>query len=75
MWIYKSSVGTFSIRKQSNGFWGPLIDNEALGAYNSPEGAADDVYTQHTGHDSWDLLPPVIEPTDLTEWEKRGGNP
>ncbi len=69
-YTYRTRVGTFCIRPQPNspGRWWLCIGDDALGSYHSPEAAADDVYTQSTGHFEWDSLPPVEDPTDLSEW-------
>jgi hypothetical protein len=73
MWYhYKSLVGTFWICPEPNNPSRYLlgIDDTALGSYHSSEAAADDVYTQSTGWSDWDMLDPVVEPTDLSKWEK-----
>ncbi len=49
----RTVVGTFWIRPDNVHGWSLFIDDdrnvELLGSYSSPEAAADDVYTQHTG--------------------------
>jgi hypothetical protein len=72
VYYYRSRVGTFWIRPQSSnpGRVQLGVGDEILGSYHSPQAAADDVYTQHTGFDAWDSLPSVTEPTDLSEWQK-----
>ncbi len=67
-YIYKTRIGTFSILMQSGGRWGLWINDDLLGSYQSPESAANNVYTQTTGYYEWDSLDPVIEPCDLSEW-------
>jgi hypothetical protein len=72
VYYYRSSVGTFWIRPEPGS---PSqvqlgVGDEVLGCYHSPEAAADDVYTQHTGYYAWDSLPSVTDPTDLSEWQK-----
>jgi hypothetical protein len=74
--FYKhTSVGTFWIRPENMHGWSLFIDcggdTESLGSYSSPEAAADDVYTQHTGWDAWDIPNRRDAPTDLGEWEVR----
>ncbi len=72
VWYYKTRVGTFHIRPDAYNRhrWSLWIDDENLGSYDSPDAAADDVYTQHTGWNEWDSLPSVTQPTDLTEWRR-----
>ena len=67
MWVYRTSVGTFSIRPCNGGFnlW---INDENLGHYTSAIAAADDVYMCATGHWPWDQRMIVDQPTDLSEW-------
>lgn len=68
-----TAVGTFWIRPHDFGRWGLFIEKdgetELLGSYHSPEAAADDVYTQHTGWDTWDIPIRHDAPVDLGEWE------
>jgi hypothetical protein len=70
-YFYKSRVGVFEISPQVSvpGRYALLLKGEFLGSYHSPQAAADDVYTQHTGDHDWDSLSSVTEPSDLTEWE------
>ncbi|MFF5993672.1 hypothetical protein AAGS61_02805 [Lysinibacillus sp. KU-BSD001] len=71
MFIYRSPIGTFSIRVL-NGRYALCFANDVLGCYNSAGAAADDVYTHTTGHDKWDALDCRVNdvPTDIYEWEK-----
>ena len=69
MWYhYHSKVGTFWIGPDGERRFWLGIDEEKLGSYHSARAAADDVYTQSSGHAEWDSLPTVMEPCDLTEW-------
>ncbi len=68
MFYYKTDAGTFWIKQESNGRWTLRLNGEALGSYNSPEQAADDVYMQATGSYEWDSKDEILEPTDLGEW-------
>ena len=56
-YYFRSHVGVFWIRRlAANPEYFTLgIDDEALGAYRSPEGAPDDVYVGSTGHCPWDV--------------------
>jgi hypothetical protein len=67
-----TAVGTFWIRPDNVHGWSLFIDEdgnvELLGSYSSPEAAADDVYTQHTGWNEWDIPNRPDVPTDLGEW-------
>jgi hypothetical protein len=68
---FRSPVGTLWIKPQRNSdrFW-LGINDERVGSYHSPEAAADDVYTQHTGWRPWDSASGLQKPRDLTEWER-----
>lgn len=66
---YHSRVGQMEI-VPANGRWVLCISGTAYGSYHSPEAAADDVYTQTTGHDRWDMGPMPLEPSDISEWEQ-----
>jgi len=69
MYIYRSPVGTFSI-KYHNGKYQLWIKDMHLGSYNSAVSAADDVYTHTTGYYEWDCRPDLIsDPSDLSEWQ------
>ncbi len=69
----RTDVGTFWILPDNSNRWGLFIDcdgnRELLGSYSTPEAAADDVYTQHTGWDDWDNPIRSNAPRDLGEWE------
>ncbi len=66
---YRSPVGRFLIKLQTNGRWGLWFKDDLLGSYHSAMAAADDVYTQTTGDYDWDSLGGVDIPTDISEWE------
>ena len=69
-YYYKTSVGTVWIRPQPDTDRFHLgIGDGPLGSYHSPEAAADDVYTQHTGWRPLDRLPKSELPRDITEWQ------
>lgn len=70
MYYYKSRVGTFWIKPNMHGQHLLGINDESLGAYNSPIHAADDVYTHTTGYFEWDKLDGKLfnVPTDIYEW-------
>lgn len=72
MWIYHSPVGTIEIkydhRSEKLALW---LNNDCGGHYSTPEAAADDVFTQHSGIDAIDdLQEPESDklPHDLSEW-------
>ena len=67
-WIYNTDVGTFWIKPNQNGRYTLGINSEALGSYNDPVMAADDVYMCATGYWPWDKKLMVYNPTDITEW-------
>lgn len=66
---YKSPIGLFLIKPQTNGRWGLWFKDDLLGSYHSAMAAADDVYMQVTGDYDWDSLDGVDIPTDISEWE------
>ena len=69
MWFkYDSSLGEMAIAPRDDGRWNLWIDGVVMGSYHSPHAAADDVYTQSTGHDAWDMGPTPDAPCDLSEW-------
>lgn len=57
------------IKPLPEGCYGLFINDEFLGAYDSPESAADDVYMCATGYPSWDDQLIVEEPQGLGCWE------
>lgn len=72
-WTYKTKVGTFLIlpNEQEPGRWKLIFEGEWYGTYGSPELAADDVRSQATGADEWDLLEVGVDyPSDLGEWTR-----
>jgi hypothetical protein len=75
VYFTKTAVGTFWIRPNMNNGWSLSIesdgDTELLNSYGSAIAAADDVYTQHTGCDEWDLPVRNDAPSDLGQWAKR----
>ena len=56
MWYYNSKVGDMYIRRNAAGRYTLYIDGEPFPGYNTPDSAADDVYTFSTGYTEWDLL-------------------
>ncbi|HIW08425.1 MAG TPA: hypothetical protein H9890_03360 [Candidatus Faecalibacterium intestinigallinarum] len=70
MWIYRSPIGPFVIRRARDGYYELWHGSECYGRYINPVAAADDVYLQHTGCDQWDDLNISNAPTDLGEWER-----
>jgi hypothetical protein len=72
MYLYKTEIGTFTIRKQDDVLWGLWINNDMLNSYRSPGHAADAVNNQLTGYYQWDSFDLVTVPPDLSEWEKAG---
>jgi len=68
VYSFQSSVGTFSIRPARNKSWGLYIGDEdmfeLLGYYGSAFAAADCVFMQTTGWDSWDRRKRIDVPPD-----------
>ena len=67
---YKNHVGTFTIEFK-NGKWHAVFDGQSVGAYSTPEQAAEDLAGGHTfsvtgGYDTAKL----DIPEDLGEWER-----
>ena len=54
MWVYRSPIGPFVIRRAGDGKYELWHDSECYGRYMDPVAAADDVYTHHTGCHRWD---------------------
>lgn len=70
MYYFRSRVGLFRIIP-ANGRYYLVLNDNVLGAYNSPIAAADDVYTHTTGDWSWDRLDGLVSsPTDLSVWKE-----
>lgn len=69
VWIFKTRVGTFSIRPDGRGRFDIWFRDEKYGNYHRPEMALDDLVGDHVGS-----LPDRIDPSkiglpsDLSEW-------
>ena len=72
MWHYRTSSGVFWIRfsPQGRGTFLLGMDDEELGAYFSPEAAADDVFMQKTGWEPWDCSEQPDRPVSISEWQR-----
>lgn len=70
MWVYRSPIGPFVIRRARDGRYELWHGSECYGCYTNPVAAADDVYLQHTGCHQWDDLNISDAPRDLGEWER-----
>jgi hypothetical protein len=70
MWFYRTDSGVFQIAENPDrpGVYLLSFDGVHLGEYDSPEGAAKDVFIQNTGWDEWDSLLDVSPPPDLSSW-------
>lgn len=69
VYYYRSPIGCFVIKSQTNGRWGLWLKDNLLGSYHSAMAAADDVYMQATGDYEWDEMNGIDIPTDISEWE------
>ena len=69
MWSFKTSTGLLRIQRLPNSRYGLYLDDELLGSYHSPDGAAEAVYTCSTGYRRWDGDGPVFTPRELREWQ------
>lgn len=69
MWYIESEIGTIRIVPISNNKFSLLYDDDNYGGFNSPEAAADDVYSQTTGCDEIDCYDGEF-PSDLSEWKR-----
>lgn len=71
MWVYRSPVGTFCIRRLQNGFYCLMRDDVILECSDNPQAEADNFYMQVTGCSAWDSfdVSGVDVPRDLSEWE------
>lgn len=74
MWIYHSPIGIIEIKYDNRAEKLALWLNDVCGGYYlTPEAAADDVFTQHSGIDAIDDLEEpdcFLLPHDLGEWIK-----
>jgi len=75
MWRYKSPVGDIHIKKMQNGNYGTIHDGIVWEECDTPQAAADNVFSRATGCEAWDLyeFPSNVAdntPNDLSEWEK-----
>jgi hypothetical protein len=72
---FQSAVGIFWIRPERDKSWGLYIGGEGivelLGYYGSAFAAADSVYTQCTGWDSWDQCKRSDAPETLLLWSRK----
>jgi hypothetical protein len=69
MWLFRTRIGEFRIQKLQNARYGLYLEDELLGSYHSPDGAAEAVHTCSTGHAGWDGSGPVCTPGDLSDWQ------
>jgi len=74
VYSYKSPVGTFWIHQERDKSWSLSIGEdiiEVVGYWDSAFAAADAVFMQTTGWDSWDDRPKKEAPLFLDGWTKR----
>ncbi len=71
MYIFRSKAGTFTIEvdPMTSDFYDLCIGGMWLGAYETAEKAAMDVYMRCTGWHDWDRRKEAECPCELTEWE------
>ncbi|MDX1295077.1 MAG: hypothetical protein R3302_02350 [Sulfurimonadaceae bacterium] len=69
---YNADVGIFEIRQTEHARYELWIEDEQLGAYESPESAALDVAAFNTGYNEWDKFENDERnyPRNLGEWSK-----
>lgn len=72
IYIYRSTVGTFTIEPDDQGetLFTLSIGGMWLGTYETPEAAACDVFRRCTGWSEWDCQAGPDTPCDLNCWEK-----
>lgn len=58
------------ISRRDDDQWVLSVNGQPAGAYFSPQQAADDAATQHTGDSAYDASP-IAAPEDLAEWSSR----
>ncbi len=75
MWHFKTSVGTLKILRLSNSRYGLYLNDELLGSYHAPDGAAEVVFNCSTGHHGWDSSGPPLMPKDLSDWQYVADDP
>ena len=71
MWIYRSPVGAFCIKRLPDGSYGLMRDSAVLECSDNPQTEADNVYMPVTGCSVWDSFDAsgIDVPRDLSEWE------
>ena len=70
MYVYHSPIGDWFICCKENKYH-LMFDSECYGVYDSPVGAADDVFCFATRCYEWDrLLESANPPADIYEWER-----
>ena len=70
LYCWKTRIGTFYIAKINDHFH-PVFDNEALGAYATPQMAAEDLAGGHTFFPSCGVDPSTLGiPDQILEWNR-----
>ena len=72
MFKYKSPIGGFAIKPTMSGRWELQLDDKTLGAFPSPQAAAEAVSVHMTGCPDWDCLFADNIPQCLEDWEFAG---
>lgn len=72
IYTYNSDIGTFEIRETGHERYELWLEEELLGAYESPEFAAKDVANFDTDYPEWDKFENELEnfPSTLSQWTK-----
>ena len=65
----ETELSTFEILKEPLGLWDLWVDNMPTLTFQTPEEAAEAVYSQQSGYTTWDLLEEHSAPKDLNGWQ------
>ncbi len=65
----ETDISIFEIQKEPLGLWDLWVDNMPTLTFQTPEEAAQAVYSQQSGYTTWDLLEEHNAPKDLNGWQ------
>lgn len=70
LYSWQTRIGKFYIA-EINGYFHPVFDDEPLGAYGTPQQAAEDLANGHTDFPSCGVDPSTLGISDdVTEWHR-----
>lgn len=69
IWTFQTRHGRWAIARDAQGRWHPMLGDEALGPYPSPQSALDDLVGGHSHWPSSGVDPSTCGlPDDLSDW-------